>query len=137
MSFPQRFLRILLLNQGLIFILFLIILSALYFSDEQKNFFNSWSFAIAIVLYIYLQFYAWILTILFSLNVSQKWILFINLFLAILLTINQLGFYYFNLPDLLARLIDTGIYMMIIITFQVSFQLLSAFICRRRKWINT
>lgn len=136
MSKLTRFSRIFLLNEAIIFIPFLILFGLLYYQEPlrpNQSFFNTWAFVISLVIFIYLQICAIVLTILHYLNIPRKWILLLNILFALFLSINQLGFYYFNLQDLLQRLLDSGIYAAIIIAFQVSFQLLSEYLCRRLK----
>lgn len=138
MSKPKRLGRIFLLNEGIIFIPFLILFGLLYFEEPlrpNQSFFNTWAFVIALVIFIYMQVCAVTLTILHYFNVTRKWILCLSLLFALLLAINQLGFYYFNLQDLLQRILDTGIYLTVIMAFQISFQLLSEYLCRRLKLI--
>lgn len=135
----RRFLAIFLLHEGIMLTPFLLLTGYFYMESNPitfKSFFNSWTFAIAIIILGYLQVCTLGLTILRYFNCSRRWIFLWSLLLIILLLLNQVSFYYLSLADLYQRLIEGLAYAGILLAIQMSFQLISEFLCKRLKLIS-
>lgn len=133
-------LRIFILNEGIIAVTMLALLIFMIMNQAFEGYdnpINSFPTLILFIIFLYMNILNVVLTSLLALNVSRKTISFINIISLVCIGFSNFSFYYLDLEDLILRLMDFGLLLGITALFQFGFQFISFYLTRRLRLVPT